>query len=358
MRTRDRVALTLPTLALRLLLALIFIWAGLTKVLTQSPVGPTDAARLARMGLPVNPPTAPPSPTDTTPDTDTDDAPPPATPADPVTPPDDPADDTPDAAPAIDDLLPDEPATTPPPATPADPDPTPDADPEADPDANPAPATDPEGGNPFNPDDNTTPNRAAFLTVALTTATPATPPPASSSPPAAQPAAPPVTAADFPEGGATPSIYNIALLLDTAANPGLDADSNPIPRTLPAAIANSPWPAVLAWTAAITEILAGLMLLVGLFTRLSAFTVACIMLTAMWLTQFGPAIQSGTAFLGFLPDHSLASLHPWQPLLFQLSMFTAALAVFFLGSGALGLDAALFRRREPAYTPPPRGDLP
>ena len=332
MRNRDRVALTLPSLALRLVLALIFIWAGLTKVLTDSPVTPAGAARLAAMGLPV---TRTPAPTDLPPPA-ADDAttPPPAIPAEPTPDEPNPAEPNP-AEPSTEPTQPDT-ADTPPPATPADPE---DVGPTTEPKAD-NPTADESGTEPTDPE-----RRAAAPAYVLRYT--------------ADDAPPPITAADYPFGGSTPSVYQIALLLDTAANPGLDADSNPIPRTLPAVVSTSPWPAVLSWAAAITEILAGLMLLVGLLTRLGALAVIGIMLTAMWLTQFGPAIQSGHAFLGFLPDTPMTNMYAWQPFLFQLAMAAAAFAVLFLGSGAVGFDAAIFRRREPVYAPaPPRGDLP
>lgn len=51
MLVRDRVALTLPPLFLRLLLAATFLWLGLGAVFDLMPVQGADAATLANMGL-------------------------------------------------------------------------------------------------------------------------------------------------------------------------------------------------------------------------------------------------------------------------------------------------------------------
>lgn len=61
MRFRDQVALTLPALLLRLALCLIFLWAGLGKILGETTVTGDDAARLHAMGIRLAPP-APESP--------------------------------------------------------------------------------------------------------------------------------------------------------------------------------------------------------------------------------------------------------------------------------------------------------
>lgn len=59
MRFRDQVALTLPALLLRLALCLIFLWAGLGKILGETTVTGEDAARLHAMGLRLTPHTPP-----------------------------------------------------------------------------------------------------------------------------------------------------------------------------------------------------------------------------------------------------------------------------------------------------------
>lgn len=151
---------------------------------------------------------------------------------------------------------------------------------------------------------------------------------------------------DFPEGATVRSLYTLALLIDSAADPGLDDNANPIKPIWPASLAKGSLPRNLAWLAAISEIGLGLTLLLGLVTRLSALGIAGIMGTAAWLTQIGPAIQAGNPRLGFLPTHEAFDIAAWQPFAWQMSLFMAALALLCMGSGAIGLDRALFRKRE------------
>src|SRR5690606_15046438 len=48
---RQRVSLSLPSLVLRILLAVVFIWSGLGRVSERYPVSGDTAARLANMGV-------------------------------------------------------------------------------------------------------------------------------------------------------------------------------------------------------------------------------------------------------------------------------------------------------------------
>lgn len=108
-------------------------------------------------------------------------------------------------------------------------------------------------------------------------------------------------------------------------------------------------PGLLAWTAAITEILAALLVLVGLLTRLGALTLLGVIGVAAWLTQIGPAIASGDANLGFLPAGNLWDPKTVSVFLWQLAIAAACLALCFSGSGALALDrAALGRKAGPS----------
>ncbi len=132
-----------------------------------------------------------------------------------------------------------------------------------------------------------------------------------------------------------------------AGNPA--ADENGItPRAIWPRFISSPFFAkAQAFAVAITEILAGLFLLAGLLSRLSSLGVIAIMLGAIWLSQIGPAMQSGNTYLGFLPDYARFS-HQWKDLFFQLSMLAMAAAVLLTGPGFLSVDAVLFRRRAKA----------
>lgn len=152
----------------------------------------------------------------------------------------------------------------------------------------------------------------------------------------------------FPqEGYQVRPLFGLALGLYQAAHPGFNADGvEPMP-IWPPAMAKARWPLYLAYAVSITELAGGLLLLLGLFTRLSALGIAVVMLGAMWLSQIGPAIQSGNTALGFLPNHGPFDLDPsgnsvWQTLLWQFSLFAAAAAVLFLGPGGLSLDRIIF----------------
>lgn len=214
---------------------------------------------------------------------------------------------------------------TPPPApTPADPG---EAQPPADP--APAPATPAENGSPETPSarDRAPPDPLAAAPSPYRLAL-------------ANQAAVSKTAADFPDPIEVKRLYGLALLTYTAAHPAPNPDGT-TPRPIwPEWAARDSWPIVLAWAAAITELAAGILVLVGLLTRLSALSLASVMAVAMWLTEFGPAIQAGQTVLGFLPQRDPWDPLAWKTLLWQLSLFGAALALAFAGPGALAIDRA------------------
>lgn len=147
------------------------------------------------------------------------------------------------------------------------------------------------------------------------------------------------------------NVNGVALTVYTAANPGQypeghDRAGEDRPTTWPPALGSGPWPVALAWTVALTEIIAGAFLLVGFLARIAGAAVAGTMLGAMWLSQFGPAIQEGATKLGFLPDHSLMSIQPWQTLMWQFALLMAGMAVLFAGAGAASMDRVLFSRKD------------
>jgi uncharacterized membrane protein YphA (DoxX/SURF4 family) len=135
--------------------------------------------------------------------------------------------------------------------------------------------------------------------------------------------------------------YLLALSLKKAAVP-VEAEGGGKMQLWPDALAKGRLPVYAAYACVLTELLGGALVLLGAITRLCAFGLACTMLVAMWLTQFGPAIQSGKTVLGFLPAHADALRADWQPLMLQFSLFSAAMALVFLGCGCLGVDRVLF----------------
>ena len=65
------------------------------------------------------------------------------------------------------------------------------------------------------------------------------------------------------------------------------------------------------------------------------------MLGAIWLTTIGPAIQSGNAALGFLPNNDTFDIAAWTPVFFQFTVLMSALALLFVGPGMLSFDRLL-----------------
>ncbi|MBM4109618.1 MAG: DoxX family protein [Phycisphaerae bacterium] len=167
---------------------------------------------------------------------------------------------------------------------------------------------------------------------------------------------PPLMALQTPPAQTTTvkRMYAIALGVHAAANPKpRDGGSTPM-ALLPADLGKGPWPVRLAWAASLTELIGGALIFLGLLTRFSGFSIAIVMLTAMWLTQIGPAMQSGNTIALLLPAHQAFDGEKWKDLLFQFSLFGSAMALACVGSGALAFDRALFRAKSAAK--PPSGD--
>lgn len=167
------------------------------------------------------------------------------------------------------------------------------------------------------------------------------------------PPPPTYTAADFPEPVKVRSVNGLALMLHKSAFPA-STDGKPGMELWPPTLAEGAWPVGLAWAVALTELIGGLFVFVGFLTRLSALGLMGVMFGAMWLTVFGPAIQSGNAQFGFLPNYATFDIAAWRNVMWQFSLAAGSLSLALLGSGALALDRALFIDRpshRPARTP-------
>ncbi|MBL9031949.1 MAG: DoxX family protein [Phycisphaerae bacterium] len=145
------------------------------------------------------------------------------------------------------------------------------------------------------------------------------------------------------------ALHGVSLSLYAASHPATDAAGKKPMPLWPAALGEGQWPVRLAWAVTLTEIGGGAFILLGLLTRLAALGIAGVMLGAAWLTQFGPAIQSGKTTLGFLPAHDTFDATNWATFWLQLSLLAMSLALALLGPGRLSVDHALF-------TPPRRDD--
>lgn len=338
MRVRDSIALTLPTLILRLVLGLTFIWAGTGKLIGTMQVSGDAAARLANLGIDLNPIQSPPPETDAGPQSYPESEPVKPLPGSEAAPPDEPKPTKAleQQAQDIVDQIKQRVATPPPPQQPL-----------------PASNTDQPSDEPGV--DSGVDSGAAPILERL------------GSLPAytirrVQQRGADRTGSDFPEPLECQRVYSIALMISIAADPGLTPDSQPITPIIPASLAGGPWPKVLAWSAAITELVGGAFLILGLLTRLSAMGTLSVMLVAMWMTQIGPAaMHSSDAILGFIPNNQ-----PWYDpgsyagLLWLLALGSMSLSVVFLGSGAIGLDRLFFspQPRDPYLHGDPKATKP
>lgn len=141
-------------------------------------------------------------------------------------------------------------------------------------------------------------------------------------------------------------LYDLALLTGNAAQPAAGSA-----KLLPAWMGDSGWPARLAWLGALVELAAGAAVLVGLFTRLGALGILFVMLTAMWLTELGPAIAAGKTYLYLIPQHEpgeFFAVAVWQRWFWQLALICASAALALIGPGPLALDYGIFSRSESA----------
>lgn len=136
-------------------------------------------------------------------------------------------------------------------------------------------------------------------------------------------------------------VWGLALRIHESANPGVGGDGAPRMKLWPASIGSGNWPRYFAIAVVVTELGGGVLLAFGLLTRLGALSLAGVMLGAMWLDQIGPAMQAGTTVLWVLPAHDAWDVAAWRPILWQLSLLSAAVAVALLGAGAPSLDRAL-----------------
>lgn len=154
------------------------------------------------------------------------------------------------------------------------------------------------------------------------------------------------TAAEFKEPVRVLRVHGLTLRIYDAAHPPAAAspaeNGKPLRPYWPTSLAEGSWPSILAWTVAFTEIVGGLCLLFGLLTRFWAFSVAGVMLGAIWLTQLGPNIQVGNTVIGFLPAYDRFSPPAWQALMYQFALLMSAFALVFLGAGRASLDHVLF----------------
>lgn len=170
------------------------------------------------------------------------------------------------------------------------------------------------------------------------------------------------SADDFPEPQQVRRVWGIALRLHFAANPPAKADGSPGSTTWPKAIGSGLWPKYMALAVLVAEIVCGLGVAAGFFTRVCGFALAGVMLGAMWLDQCSPAIQAGNTFLMILPNHDLWSVEGWRPILWQFGLCCSSMALALIGPGVFSADRAIEAvrtagksKRPPPISPPAGG---
>lgn len=166
----------------------------------------------------------------------------------------------------------------------------------------------------------------------------------------------PHSADDFPEPIKVKRLYELALGLHAAANPTPNAEGKAGMPLWPRPAAKGSWPVYLAWAVTLAEVVGGFSLLAGFLTRLGGFSIAVVMAGAIWLTEIGPAVQSGKTWLFVLPDHSAfggmgEEGGTYMMLLWQGTLLASSLAVLLLGPGCLSLDGLLFGKAAPPPKP-------
>ena len=313
MSIRSSLALNVAPLALRVALGATFIWAGVSKIAHTTTIdNPQDLAVLAEWGVIDAVSVVVPDPDPVVPDP-IDDAPQDG--PDPTIPSDDDV-QIPDPVVEEDPGLDPEPAAEEPPA---------DTDPAADPVTD--PETDPSTDDttpPAEGDDEATEEEAQ---------------------PDEDPGLVPVSYVQQAQSEEVKRVLGLALKLHHAANPGVNDAGQPLMPLWPSGLDNGSLPVVIAWVAAILELVCGAALLTGFFTRMASLPLIGTMLTAMWLTQIGPAIQMDTAVLGFLPQ-GVFDMGPGGPvyavLLWQFALAAMGFAMLLIGPGCFSIDRLIF----------------
>lgn len=326
MSIRRSLALNVAPLALRLALGATFIWAGVSKIAHTTTV--TDPQHLALLvewdqidGVTTVMPDADPDLGDQEPD-------PMQIPDLDIPEEDDiPVDD------ATDPIVDDEPALdTPPPADPAPVQDDETGDPETDETQLPA---DDAGDDDAGSDDTVTDDEGDEEGEEEV----------GQSQPELDPGVMPVSYVQATESAEVKRVLGLALMIHDAANPGVSDEGQPLMPLWPAGLANGSLPVVIAWVASILELVCGAALLTGFFTRMASLPLIGTMLTAMWLTQIGPAIQSGDAVLGFLPQGVFdygAGGPVYAALLWQFALAAIGFAMLLIGPGCFSIDRLIF----------------
>lgn len=113
----------------------------------------------------------------------------------------------------------------------------------------------------------------------------------------------------------------------------------------------------LTWAAAYTELIGGVMILVGLLSRFWGLGLSIVMCMAFYMTSLQPPMEVHRHIRDFF-TWCLDPMHG-ATLFVQLSMFVLAFGVVLTGPGPLSIDRLFFGgARRPMNPPPPPPDRP
>lgn len=304
-RLGQRLALHVAPVILRVALGVVFLWAGSSKLLHSDPVSGARAARFANMGVLSLPPGA--------------------SSVQPV---------VPESGPEPETAQP--PVPVPPPGPTPEPAPKPEGDPKP---ATPRPSFDPQAPG-------ARPGAVDPVPPALAALSPKVPAGGSAQAGGASAPAQVHEASDFPNPLPVRRLYGLAMMLQQSSQPNEHGRVLWLP-----ALATDAWAIRLAWMVSLTEFVAGIFLLIGLLTRVSALGLFFTMLTAIWLTQIGPSLGNPGAMWGLLPDPAMSEPTGWNSLgsgwlmlLWQVMLGAVALSLSMMGPGRASIDALIFRR--------------
>ncbi len=166
---------------------------------------------------------------------------------------------------------------------------------------------------------------------------PGTPEGALSSPPAPQ-----YAAYQFGQPIGLRKVYLTALKIHYAAFPP-PRSVNPT-SVVPAFIGAGMVPVYVAHTVAVAELMAGVLLLLGVYCRFWALLTGAIMLGAILVDQIAPALRSGNTTLWLLPGpgpgQAWHELDVYRGLLWQVALAAMSFCIVLIGAGAVALDNA------------------
>ena len=106
-------------------------------------------------------------------------------------------------------------------------------------------------------------------------------------------------------------------------------------------------PTIFGYVAAYSELAGGILLILGLLTRIDAVMLAGTMFVAAFVVQLPDALHDPDA----AGNRVFASIRAME---LPLSVLAAVLALVLLGGGRYSLDALLWKKREAATAPPPQ----